>query len=471
MQRFEIEDLVSQDSHGVIFRAFDTETEQSVALRRFFPFGKEGGGLDKDEAAAFETASKRLAELHDPSLRSVIFGSVDPIDGIPFLVTQWIDGDSLQNLLADNKLESALVIDVVRVALESSILISKSLGQEAVWVETEVSSIVVGSNDSGRGFTFWISPLKWLGARDQSQGVLGIVELVEELTGWKNKVVADSSGFGLGGWVKRLKANPDTPLSEALETLNATTAQATAPAQAESAPLQPNTTKPVAPVKPPTQIKPQKSRLPLLLVLLVALLSTAIFLVVKQQTRVRGQEAPDVVATEATSEKNEAQTPAAEQPPETPAAETTAEESEHEPETKSPVAAMEPESETEPATTTEEPEPPAAQPGKITVRPSMGKSVENVSSGTPIVLEGKLESVRFSNSKEQKTLYLNFIDFKKKGAINGLAHKRDFDSAYQLQAFKKFQGKEIILDGEYFLEPFTGRSYVKIRSLDDIKFK
>ncbi len=84
-------------------------------------------------------------------------------------------------------MEPALVIDVLRIALETSIVLSHVLGEEAVWVETEVESIVVGTSESGRGFTFWISPFKWLGSEMESRKLSSIVSLGEELTGWKRK--------------------------------------------------------------------------------------------------------------------------------------------------------------------------------------------------------------------------------------------------------------------------------------------
>lgn len=223
MKRFEIEEIVTQDKNGIVFRAHDAETGATVALRRFFPFGQEGGGLEEEEAIAFGIASQRLSALRHESLRAVIMGSVDPIDGIPYIATEWIEGASLKSLMGGQPLDPALVIDVLRIAIETSIVLSHILGEEAVWVETEVESIVVGSEESGKGFTFWISPFKWLGGQFESRKLSSIVKLGEDLAGWKGKVVGDQAGYGLGAWLKWLKANPDTGLHEALETLAATT--------------------------------------------------------------------------------------------------------------------------------------------------------------------------------------------------------------------------------------------------------
>ena len=71
MERFEIEEIVAQDTHGVVFRARIISSGTPVATRRFFPFGKEGEGLMKEEGIAFGIAASRLANLNHPALRGV----------------------------------------------------------------------------------------------------------------------------------------------------------------------------------------------------------------------------------------------------------------------------------------------------------------------------------------------------------------------------------------------------------------
>ena len=89
-RRFQIEDLTAQDETGVVFRALDTETGATVAVRRFFPFGANGGGLSADEQSAYDIAVGRLAGLNHPAMRAVICGGCDPVDGMPFIATEWV---------------------------------------------------------------------------------------------------------------------------------------------------------------------------------------------------------------------------------------------------------------------------------------------------------------------------------------------------------------------------------------------
>ena len=222
IKRFQIEDLIIQDASGVVFRALDTDHGKTVALRRFFPFGADGGGLQPEEQIAYNIAVGRLAGLRHPALRSIIAGGCDPVDGIPFLVTEWVEGDSLQAHLERGAIPPDVVTALITQALEVCELLSQVLAEQAVWVETDIRTIIVSSPESGRGFTFWISPLKWLGGSDESRGLESIVTLTEVAMDWEGRIVNDQAGRGLGGWLKWLRNTAaTTTLQEARESLAA----------------------------------------------------------------------------------------------------------------------------------------------------------------------------------------------------------------------------------------------------------
>lgn len=204
--RFQIEDLLSQDAFGVVFRALDAETGDQVVLRRFFPSGAGGGGLNADEQIAFEAMVKQLVEVGHPALRQVICGDCDPIDGMPFLVSEWVEGSSLQSAIAGGgSMTTAQALLVLDQALEVCELLGEVLGQDAVWLELDVRTIIVAADGVGRGVTFWIAPLRVLGKTDHSRGMTPFITLTEKMMGWTNKTVADEAGGGLGGWIKWLR--------------------------------------------------------------------------------------------------------------------------------------------------------------------------------------------------------------------------------------------------------------------------
>lgn len=240
VRRFQIEDMATQDASGVVFRALDTETGLPVAVRRFFPFGVNGGGLSEDEQADYDVAVERLCGISHPALRSIIAGGCDPVDGMPFIATEWVDGVALQTFLERGPLTPAEATHLLTLAMEVCEQISQVLGEEAVWVETDVHTIIVGAEHDTRGITFWISPLKWLGKNDGQRGLVSLVSLTEDVMGWRGKMILDHEGEGLGSWLKWLREAPRrTTLFQAREKL-AEVAGAATPAPVRR-PLRPPT--------------------------------------------------------------------------------------------------------------------------------------------------------------------------------------------------------------------------------------
>ena len=222
IERFEIEDLIVQDEFGVVFRALDTETRLHVALRRFFPFGADGGGLNADEQVAYGIALGRLAEVKHPALRSVIGGGCDPVDGMPFIATEWVEGNTLQVLTDSRFLTEAETSTMLYQAIEICELLSEVLTEEAIWVETGLSTVIIGAHESHRAFTFWISPLKWLGKIEGERGLGSLVRLTEKAMGWTEGNFPKQATGGLADWLSWLRANAESStLAEARERLTA----------------------------------------------------------------------------------------------------------------------------------------------------------------------------------------------------------------------------------------------------------
>lgn len=222
IQRFQIEDLITQDISGVVFRAMDTKTNRSVELRRFFPFGATGGGLRENEQVTYTTMVEHLALINHPALHAIVGGGCDPVDGMPFLATEWIEGTTLQTALELQPYPPEDATILLRQALEVCELLSQALGEEAVWVETDLQDIHIGAEGSGREITFSFAPLKWLGQDHAHRGLEDMVTLCDNLIIWKGKSVAGHAGKGLDGWLKWLRgAAATTTLREAREKLPA----------------------------------------------------------------------------------------------------------------------------------------------------------------------------------------------------------------------------------------------------------
>ncbi len=247
------------------FHAIDRETGLPVALRRVFPYGADGGGFQKDERHTFEDSLQRLAgEAAHPALRAVIGGGCDPVDGVPFIVTEWVEGTILKEKLAAGPLPAKQATAILLRALELSSILSDLFGEQAVWVDTDAAAIIEADPATGRGTTFWISPFKWLGADDERRSLKPIVQLTEDLMGWKNKLVNDQAGSGLAVWLKWLKQHARTAtLAEARDGLATATGTALpGVAKAVPQPARPSsraTTRPGVKSASPTKPSPTRA--------------------------------------------------------------------------------------------------------------------------------------------------------------------------------------------------------------------
>ncbi|WP_411827304.1 hypothetical protein [Luteolibacter sp. AS25] len=465
MSRFEIEEILEQDTRGIVFRANDSTTGNTVAIRRFFPFGSEGGGLDNDEAKIFETAAGRLSMVKHESLRSIIHASVDPIDRIPFLVTEWVDGTPLDQVIQEEKLAPGHIIDILRIALEASIQLSAILGEEAIWVETQVRSIVVGTEESGRGFTFWLSPFKWLNSADHINDITPLIELTEELTDWKTKLYRENSYFGLGGWLKNLKAHPSTSLEEALFSLNALlsspteeeqtgTSHSPASVPTPPAPPSPIATKAGAPSdfpigkSTPVLLKKSKSPVPFVVAALLAIIGALGFLYTKQKSRpiesvrASSSETPASISEESADIDPES-TPASQQ-----------------------IEEAEPE-------VAEIAEPPTVDDNDIEGRleyvfsPLDYKEFSEISSKPVVKLTGIISDTNFSQSG--KHLYLTMALPNNDENIRGVIRATPKTKNAIFRHFKRLKGKKIQISGTKYSDG-TKKNLVLMKDQRDFKY-
>jgi hypothetical protein len=488
MSRYEIEEILSQDKRGIIFRAHDSEKGLTVALRRFFPFGQDGGGLKEEEIDAFRIAAERLVGVSHPALRSVFSGAVDPIDNMPFMVAEWVDGAKLGDVLNGETLDPMLVIQILQLALEVSLMLSEILGEEAVWVETAADSIFLGSEESGRGFVFWLSPFKWLGAEFRSRKLGALVDLGEQLAGWKGKLIGDHAGQGLGGWLKWMKNNPDASLAQALETLPSFTSDGDSPSPPKPTFLAPVAAHPAVKVKQPSSISPVMIAACVGLVLAVAGLAY-------YRLTAKAPDVPTLYAEQTISPAQLEPTPGkstAIQPDPTPAPA----------EDKPPVVAV-------PKPTPQAGLKPTPLPGPAPTQDSEAISISRVQEmanklakekeakraaalAPPVVaappvrdftpgdgekmrllkangsasVTGVVLNVRLS--KAGNSLYFEFSKPTNAKEIMAVAHKKSYQGDFTTTAYKDLIGKKVRFDGTVFREP-GGKQYVKIGSREKMK--
>lgn len=88
-QRFVLEREVGRGGIGIVYRAFDSRTQQHVALKLI-----AARGADPAEEARFLREGRLLSELSHPHIvRSLSSGLLD--DGTPYVAMEWLEGEDL----------------------------------------------------------------------------------------------------------------------------------------------------------------------------------------------------------------------------------------------------------------------------------------------------------------------------------------------------------------------------------------
>lgn len=247
-ERFQIEDLMSQGPGGIVFRATDAESGRMVALRRYFPFGKGCGGLDEDARTAYAQSLDGLSSLKHESLRQVLGGGCDEVDHLPFIATEWVDGETIEMLVARSLLDLDDVAHLLKGALDATLWLSQIFQKESLWIETELSTVILRDSGKPRDFTFWISPVKWLGVSGPDHDLKLLAGFASQLLQGLPRAMGDARHAGLVRWIEWLRTAPKSAtLTQARDKL-ALHLQSSAQAPIRKAP--PANGKPVAARKP-----------------------------------------------------------------------------------------------------------------------------------------------------------------------------------------------------------------------------
>jgi hypothetical protein len=92
--KFELQAELGAGSFGYVFRARDTELDRTVAIK----IQRAGSLADQEEVSRFLREARSIAQLKHPGIVSLFeIGQTD--EGVCYLVTEYIDGQTLENRL------------------------------------------------------------------------------------------------------------------------------------------------------------------------------------------------------------------------------------------------------------------------------------------------------------------------------------------------------------------------------------
>lgn len=471
MEGYEIEEIINQNKHGGLFRGRDNKTGAKVMIHRFFPYGQSNGGLGREDAKSYINFSRGLTGIKHPSLRTVIVAGTDPFDATPYVVNEWVDGITLDQVIANSPLEPANVIEIVRLIIELSIYVSGIIKEEGLWVDTDVSSIMVGTVESGSNITFRLAPRKWINPTHVSRKATPLTDLVTTLMNWATRKIGSPESTGLGAWIDWLKLNPNATLQEALQSLVIMTRGAKAQSFGQT-----DTT-----ASQKFQSSSKRSKF-VIASLIIGMLSACVALYFIREKKIAAADEAPATANQ------EAQASAAKPKTKRTEAQLTrdkiAERSlqlRKEAEEAAAKAMVDAKNNSKPVAKPPTPQvvkppdqEPVAPPAQLTPEqlavysPTDTEYAKTLKSGTPFKLKGKLESAYVSTTG--KSIYLSFSNPYKKGEIRGVTRLSNFTGEYKPETFDHMIGKTIHIDGTIYFElnddivvMFTDLSQITVR--------
>ncbi|WP_437996819.1 protein kinase [Sorangium sp. So ce185] len=193
--RFEIERVAASGGMGTIYRALDRATGAPVALKLL-------GQPDRSAAHRFEHEARILAELDHPRIVRHVAHGVTP-DEVPYLAMEWLEGESLAQRLARQKLDLEESLAVLRATAEA---LGAAHARGIVHRDIKPGNLLlVGGEVAGlKVLDFGIARTKrTLGALTRTGSVMGTPGYMapEQATGDRDRLDARADIFSLGAVV------------------------------------------------------------------------------------------------------------------------------------------------------------------------------------------------------------------------------------------------------------------------------
>jgi hypothetical protein len=199
-----IEELFSQDPWGIIYHASDAKLGQHVELQRFFPYQSAELGMEPDAIQRYVVTINFMRFWRHQSVRKVLDGGCDPIDQIPYLVSEARSPTNLAEMLGMGTLSMVQGKQLAEQALLLLIELDDVFRSTAPWISFRPEDIDVF--DDGTKFRFCIVASQLVEPKYEVSAIKELASLVEMCMGWSGRVVTGSTLGTLSGWVRQTRS-------------------------------------------------------------------------------------------------------------------------------------------------------------------------------------------------------------------------------------------------------------------------
>jgi hypothetical protein len=137
--KFELQAELGAGSFGYVFRARDTELDRTVAVK----IQRAGSLTTKEEASRFLREARSVAQLQHRGIVSLYeIGQTD--DGVCFLVTEFIEGQTLENRMKSGRLELRAATELLAKVAEA---LQYAHGQGVIHRDVKPSNILIDAQN------------------------------------------------------------------------------------------------------------------------------------------------------------------------------------------------------------------------------------------------------------------------------------------------------------------------------------
>ena len=145
--------IAGEGGMGVVYRAHDTKLGRDVALK----FVTQAGEYNYELSDRLRREARSLATLNHPNI--VTIHDIDEVDGVPFLVLEWIDGKDLSDL---SFLRSLSTEEFSHIALSVAEALGSAHDRGIIHRDVKPSNVLVANDGRIRVVDFGLAKFRQL---------------------------------------------------------------------------------------------------------------------------------------------------------------------------------------------------------------------------------------------------------------------------------------------------------------------